>query len=545
MNLIFLRLRFSGAYGLIFSIFIAFSSLAHAQLRVVTYNTRSSPSLPNLSIALEAIGEEIVNGVSKPIDILLLQEQSSPSGTTQDILDELNSIYGPGTYARGNYSGTPSTSSLRQGIIYNTQSVQLISEIGVGSPTSLGIPRQPIRYRLRPVGYDSSADLHIFNSHYKASTGAANEASRLAEASTIRLQSDFLLGEGASVIYAGDFNMQSSSEDAFQELLSSGPGQAFDPVNQLGTWHTNPSFAQWHTQSPCENSCTGGFATGGVDDRFDFQLVTGELLDNEGLSYISGSYHTFGNNGSTYNDAINVGNTISLNGVTSFTTQTVLNALENATDHLPVVADYQLPAVLGTSVATIPSTLLEGETFDLDVSIFNDANVLATIGADELDYSISISGDISSLDALSGMDQALGGSNLHEFLFDTSTVGMKTAEIMISSSSQSAANSLVTIPISFEVFSAGLAGDFNDDGTVDAADYTVWRDNLGALDESSISNNGDGLNGVDSEDYNLWVSSFGNSSSTSSASAIPEPTSGILLGSMILGFVATASRARC
>ena len=520
--------------------------MGQAQLRVVTYNTRTNPSLTNLSIVLEAIGEESVNGVAKPVDVLLLQEQSSPTGTTQDILDELDSIYGEGVYARGNYAGTPSTSSLRQGIIYNTQTVQLLAERGVGNPSALGIPRQPIRYQLRPVGYDSSADFYAINSHMKAGTSSSDIADRLAEATFIRGQSDAQLGEGASVIHAGDFNIQSSNESSFQELISAGPTQFHDPVNQLGTWHNRSSFARWHTQSPCEFGCPSGFAGGGVDDRFDFQLVTDELLDSEGLSYITGSYHTFGNNGSTFNDAINVGNTISLSGVTSFSTSTVLNALAATTDHLPVVADYQLPAVLGTSVATIPSTLLEGETFDLDVSIFNDADVLATIGADELDYSISISGDISSLDALSGMDQALGGSNLHEFLFDTSTVGMKTAEIMISSSSQSAANNLVTIPISFEVLSAGLAGDFNDDGTVDAADYTVWRDNLGSPDESLISNNGNGVNGVDPGDYGFWFINYGNTASSGATStAIPEPTSGILLGSMILGFVATASRTRC
>jgi hypothetical protein len=36
---------------------------------------------------------------------------------------------------------------------------------------------------------------------------------------------------------------------------------------------------------------------GGIDDRFDFQLVTGEFLDGEGLDYLGGSYHTFGNDG--------------------------------------------------------------------------------------------------------------------------------------------------------------------------------------------------------------------------------------------------------
>lgn len=518
---------------------VGFSMCAttHAQLRVVTYNTRTNPSLPDLAIVLEAIGEENVGGVAKPIDVLLLQEQTSPTGTTQDILDELNTIYGSGTYAMSTLVGSTTSSAfpLRQGAIYNTNTVELINSQGIGSPSSLGIPRQPLLYTFRPVGYDSSADFYAYNSHYKASAGSSDQAQRLIEADFIRGHSDARLLEGASVIYAGDFNMRSSNEDAFQALIASGPGQAFDPIDELGTWNNNSSFAEWHTQSPCENSCTGGFASGGVDDRFDFQLVTGELLDNEGMSYINGSYHTFGNNGSTYNNAINVGNTISLNGVTSFTTQTVLNALENATDHLPVVVDYQVPAILDALVATIPTTLIEGEAFDLDLTIFNDADVVIASGADELDYSLNVMGDLTPLGSLFGTDNALGGGNLHEILFDTSSLGLKSGSIEITTSSKSAANSLITIPISFEVIGDGLAGDFNSDGSVDAADYTIWRDNLGGS-VLALNGNGNGDGNVDSLDYDLWVTNYG--SGSSSAISVPEPA-GILLG--IIGLISFVS----
>ena len=44
---------------------------------------------------------------------------------------------------------------------------------------------------------------------------------------------------------------------------------------------------------------------------------------------------------------------------------------------------------------------------------------------------------------------------------------------------------------------ASLAGDFNDDGTVDATDYTVWRDGLGSL--------------YDQDDYLDWKNNFGQS----------------------------------
>ena len=72
-----------------------------------------------------------------------------------------------------------------------------------------------------------------------------------------------------------------------------------------------------------------------------------------------------------------------------------------------------------------------------------------------------------------------------------------------------------------------LEGDFNGDGVVDAADYTRWRDNFGAPDESSINWNGNGVDGVDRFDYATWYNNFG-AVLTPEATAIPEP-SGVLL----------------
>ena len=51
----------------------------------------------------------------------------------------------------------------------------------------------------------------------------------------------------------------------------------------------------------------------------------------------------------------------------------------------------------------------------------------------------------------------------------------------------------------------GLPGDYNEDGAVDAADYTVWRDRLG--DMSSLPN--DDTAGVDVDDYERWKLNFG------------------------------------
>jgi hypothetical protein len=57
-----------------------------------------------------------------------------------------------------------------------------------------------------------------------------------------------------------------------------------------------------------------------------------------------------------------------------------------------------------------------------------------------------------------------------------------------------------------------LPGDFNRNGQVDAADYTIWRDNIGAaLDNTydAADANGDGV--VDEGDYSIWRQNFGRS----------------------------------
>ncbi len=70
-------------------------------------------------------------------------------------------------------------------------------------------------------------------------------------------------------------------------------------------------------------------------------------------------------------------------------------------------------------------------------------------------------------------------------------------------------------------------GDFNSDGVVNLADYTIWRNNLGAPTEDPISNHGNGVDGVDAGDYQVWKDNFGNTYSLPVAVAIPPAVSAI------------------
>ncbi len=69
-----------------------------------------------------------------------------------------------------------------------------------------------------------------------------------------------------------------------------------------------------------------------------------------------------------------------------------------------------------------------------------------------------------------------------------------------------------------------LPGDYNTDGVVDAADYTVWRDNLGQT--ITLDNEGDGVTPgeVTQEDYAFWASQYGATATPVAAVAVPEPT---------------------
>ncbi len=85
--------------------------------------------------------------------------------------------------------------------------------------------------------------------------------------------------------------------------------------------------------------------------------------------------------------------------------------------------------------------------------------------------------------------------------------------------------------------SVPLPGDYNEDGNVDAADYTVWRDNVGAA-AGSLPNDLDG-GIIGPAQYLTWQSNFGNSISSMSAITVPEPSSGCLL---IIGLLAMIYR---
>ncbi len=90
---------------------------------------------------------------------------------------------------------------------------------------------------------------------------------------------------------------------------------------------------------------------------------------------------------------------------------------------------------------------------------------------------------------------------------------------------------------------AGLSGDFNSDGKVDAADYVTWRKNDGT--NNALPNDNGLSTPIRAAHYDLWRANFGNSTpgagSSLDGATVPEPSSLVLL---MLGLATLASGRR-
>jgi hypothetical protein len=100
--------------------------------------------------------------------------------------------------------------------------------------------------------------------------------------------------------------------------------------------------------------------------------------------------------------------------------------------------------------------------------------------------------------------------------------------------------------ISAEVLtSLAVAGDYNHNGVVDAADYVVWRDSLGSTGSGlAADGNGDGM--VTQLDYDVWRQHYGQTSGSGvgQRSNVPESSSAILFFFGALGFTTKRWRDR-
>ena len=99
------------------------------------------------------------------------------------------------------------------------------------------------------------------------------------------------------------------------------------------------------------------------------------------------------------------------------------------------------------------------------------------------------------------------------------------------------------------VTSVAVPGDYNQDGTVNAADYTIWRDSLGSTTDlrANGDNSGASANKIDQADYEFWKVNFSQHSGSGAvaiaAASVPEPATLVLMMIAAAGCCLRRSRA--
>lgn len=356
-------LSFSKAMKKWLSVFLllvfAISAKAQQQATVMCYNVLNFPT-GNIEGREDTL-RNIVNYVQP--DLFLIQELKNDSGL-QLILNEsfadLSANYAASTFVPQQSNGS-SDFKLQQALIYNSDLFGLADE-GVLQTQVRDLNKFRLYYK--NPNLENGADtafFYVFVVHFKSSQGNANVQARLSMVQTLTFHQQYL-PSNASMIVAGDFNMYTSEEPGYQELLDpSNRIKLVDPIDTPGNW-TSSSFQPKSvlTQSTRSSSIFGDGAGGGIDDRFDFVLLSDDMFQPwNTIVYEPDSYYAMGNTGDCYNQSI----TDCSGGEWP---DDILQSLYYMSDHLPVVLKLNLGvgSVSANSIAQQPQLQLKNQMLE-------------------------------------------------------------------------------------------------------------------------------------------------------------------------------------
>ncbi|QAA81436.1 T9SS type A sorting domain-containing protein [Aequorivita sp. H23M31] len=339
---------------LLLFILVSFGVNAQGTIKTMVYNILDFPSAwPNNRAQ---ILRDILNEYQP--DIFMVCELQSEYGANLILDISLNST--GNNYRMAPFEPSQSGDPDHQQLVFYRKGIFTLENWEV-IPTSV---RDINYYQLKLSTADQETDpvyFEIFVTHLKSSPGTANKQLRLemVQHFTSKLQT---MDPHSYVLFAGDLNLYTHTEPAYQELFNVSNNIVMaDPLDRPGSWHDNPEFQDIHSQSTRISSGPfGAGAGGGLDDRFDFILISQNMLSDPKLKYIPETYKSFGNNGNCFDNSINSPDCDGDFG------QTLRNNLYNMSDHLPIVMD----------VETNKEIVLSGEDFALDKSIILESTIV-------------------------------------------------------------------------------------------------------------------------------------------------------------------------
>ena len=277
---------------------------------------------------------------------------------------------------------------LNNALFYDKKKLKLVAQ------TKLDTDIREINiYKLKHLV--SGDTLKVAIVHLKAGTESA--AQRAGESQVLM---NYLMNQGNNdnFIVCGDFNVYGASEQAFQNFVhpSYMPIAFYDPVNQMGEWNNNWDFSEYHTQSTWSGQGNDCFSGGGMDDRFDWILMSGSIINGtKGITYAPGSYWAVGQDGNRFNGAINSPANNTLPG-------DVIQALHDMSDHLPIVAELNFGEVGYASQSTsqdfqtiVTNPLSDELQFRIRTEVPREVsiNVYSVLGTLAASYRVSVFDD--------------------------------------------------------------------------------------------------------------------------------------------------------
>ncbi|RPJ46317.1 MAG: T9SS C-terminal target domain-containing protein [Candidatus Latescibacterota bacterium] len=267
-------------------------------------------------------------------DVIVVQEMLGQAGVTHFRSNVLETIE-PGAWSAGPFHDSYDTDNA---LFFRSAAVEVL-EHGWLDTALRDIDWWQVRL------LESGEEMRVYSLHLKASQGSEEEEQRLGECTILR---DALEALPASLPYAvaGDYNIYTASEPAYEHLVEPGTGSLRDPIDREGAWHDNAAFAAVHTQSTRTTSFGGG-ATGGMDDRFDLILVGEEMMDGVDLEIDPESYTAYGNDGVHFNQSI-------VQNGNSAVPAPVADALHQASDHLPIFAVLRVEPATEVAGSPVP-----------------------------------------------------------------------------------------------------------------------------------------------------------------------------------------------
>jgi fibronectin-binding autotransporter adhesin len=190
------------------------------------------------------------------------------------------------------------------------------------------------------------------------------------------------------------------------------------------------------------------------------------------------------------------------------------------------------------------ASLLGSNSFSEDLGLSDSSALLLSVAGDQAgDFDVVTVGGNATLDGALSVSLKGGFTPTVGQQFTVLTAGSITNQGLALTGPAASLFSLMvgSSSVILQAVAVGLPGDYNQNGTVDAADYTLWRNNFGS--GASLPN--DDTLGVGQDDYARWKTHFGetlNSGPGGGADlAVPEPAALSLVAAALVVVVAKRS----